>query len=721
MVMRFRSLVFLALAVVAAPVHAVTYNYWKYNPTGQKVYLSIGDTCAAVKSYFRSVGNDATIAVYSSGLTCTANGYPIAAVGVYYKTCADGQLLESNASGGSATCVAPPNPENLGCPEKACPEGNPINVGAGNKLQRELDYEGGGLFPLRLERFYNSGGNFVGGGTYYSTSRDPLPRQLGGVGPYWNGYYLRRLVVGDAYVNLVTNQSGTDYYTILAIRPTGDAIFFKSTELPATNNPAIHEKLQRLQNPDGSTSGWMLTSASGSLKEFYDASGTLLALEDRNGNRHSLEYDISGRVWKVTDPLGKKLTFSYMSAVPASTSMQVASVQTPQGTISYTYDANGMLNKVTHEDGSNRQYKYEVAGSPNLLTGIVDEKGVRYATWSYANGLAVSSEHAGGVEKVSVTYGSNGAVTVTNALGKTKGQTIATVSRLKLPATVGTYAEPGASAPSTTRVYDANSNITSVTDPRGIVTTYTYDLARNLEVSRTEASGTPQARTITTTWHATWELPLTVTEPGRTTTYTYDAKGNRLSKTVTDTATSQSQSWTWTYNSAGQVLSEDGPRTDVSDVATYSYYASPSPYKGFLQSVTNAVGQATQLTSYNAQGQVLTMLDPNGVTTTFTYDARGRQKSRSSNGKTTSYDYDAVGQMTKVTLPDGNWVTYTYDDAHRLTAIQDKAGNKVVYTLDLMSRRTKEEVHDTQGTLAGALKWVETLLASTSAPSLAAH
>jgi YD repeat-containing protein len=68
----------------------------------------------------------------------------------------------------------------------------------------------------------------------------------------------------------------------------------------------------------------------------------------------------------------------------------------------------------------------------------------------------------------------------------------------------------------------SNGQLTSKTDNKGNRTTYIYN-SRGLETSRTEAAGTPQARTITTDWHPTLFLPVTVTEPTRITTYTYDA------------------------------------------------------------------------------------------------------------------------------------------------------------------------------------------------------
>ncbi len=56
--------------------------------------------------------------------------------------------------------------------------------------------------------------------------------------------------------------------------------------------------------------------------------------------------------------------------------------------------------------------------------------------------------------------------------------------------------------------------------------------SRGRELSRTEAAGTPQARTIATTWHPEFNKPSVVSEPGRQTAYSYDAQGRLLSTTV---------------------------------------------------------------------------------------------------------------------------------------------------------------------------------------------
>ena len=73
--------------------------------------------------------------------------------------------------------------------------------------------------------------------------------------------------------------------------------------------------------------------------------------------------------------------------------------------------------------------------------------------------------------------------------------------------------------------YDTNGNVASRTDFNGHVTQYTYDLTRNLETSRVEAFGTPEARTITTAWHPVFRLPTHRAEPLRLTTLVYDDTG----------------------------------------------------------------------------------------------------------------------------------------------------------------------------------------------------
>ena len=145
----------------------------------------------------------------------------------------------------------------------------------------------------------------------------------------------------------------------------------------------------------------------------------------------------------------------------------------------------------------------------------------------------------------------------------------------------------------------------------------------------------------------------------------------------------------------GQTLTVDGPRTDVADVTTYTYYGVTDPCigcRGNVNTMTNAVGHVTIYKTYDADGQPTLIADPNNAATTMSYDLRGRLKSRVVGGESTTFDYDNAGQLVKVTQPDGSFLRYQYDAAHRLTELVDSTGNIIQYTLDAMGNGEKYNV-----------------------------
>jgi YD repeat-containing protein len=388
------------------------------------------------------------------------------------------------------------------------------------------------------------------------------------------------------------------------------------------------------------------------------------------------------------------------------------------GLYRYAYDANNNLASVTYPDGTSKTYHYENSAFPHALTGVTDENGNRYATYTYdAQGRGISTEHAGGAEQTSLAYNTDGSTTVTDALGTARTYQFQTILGVVKPKGQSQPGGSGCGASALALSYDANGNVASRTDFNGNLTTYTYDLTRNLETSRTEgltSSGatTPVTRTIMTAWHTTFRLPVQITNGNQQTTYSYNSQGDITEKTIKDLAANTTRTWTthYTYSSVPGVLLqkvEDGPRTDVSDLTTYDYYPADASCtgghlgcRGQLQQITDALGHLTQLTHYNAHGQVEQLTDPNGLVTTLAYDSRQRLLSFDVGGETTTYTYDPVGQLTRVTRPDGSYLAYRYDAAHRLIQIQDNLGNSLSYTLDGLGNRVKEETHDPSGLLA---------------------
>ncbi len=572
---------------------------------------------------------------------------------------------------------------------------NPIHGGTGNKYWSETDYLPTGANRLQFSRYYNSHNSGVVNGT---------------MGRAWRHGYdhsITTAIVNNRAFADMTRASGATY----SFAASGNAYIGNGTD--------ISDQLIALRDAAGNIAGWQYLVAADKSIENYDAAGKLVSIRDQAGLVQTLTYSDSttpvatapraGFLIRVADPYGRQLNLTYDSLGRINQLTDPAG-----GKYLYRYGPAYDLVSVTYPDTRVKGYLYNEAaftGNNNLptaLTGVVDENNSRFATYRYnAQGQAISSEHAGGVNRYQLTYRSN-STTITDPMGSARAYDYQPVLGV-IRAT--SQSVPGGTGDTSARLtYDSNGNIASRTDFNGNVTTYAYDLASNLEIRRVEASNRPQARTITTQWHLSQRLPESISEPLRRTSFVYDASGNLLSKTVQATAdatgvqgltaatTGAARRWTYTYNNAGQVLTTKGPRTDADDVTTYAYDA-----QGNLASVTNALGHVTTLSNYDAHGHAGRITDANGVTTDMSYHPRGWLTSRTVTGagstETTSYAYDGVGQLTQVNLPDGSAVTYTYDPAHRLTAIADSLGNRIVYTLDAIGNRISEQVRDPNGQL----------------------
>ena len=415
-------------------------------------------------------------------------------------------------------------------------------------------------------------------------------------------------------------------------------------------------------------------------------------------------------------------------------SSRIATMTDPaSGVYQYAYDADGNLSSVAYPDSKVRTYHYNEAAFtsntnlPYALTGITDENGVRFATYTYdTQGRAFITEHAGGAGRHTLSY-STGSTTTTDPLGSDYTRQFQTILGVAKSISQTQPAGAGCSAAASATTYDVNGNVSSSTDFNGNKTCFAFDLTRNLETARVEglASGTAcpsdpvnyipanaTERKTLTTWDANFRLPTLVTEAQHETSLSYDTHGKTTNLSIRDTATNATRTWTTTYSYHPTVLGaltqriEDGPRTDVSDITTIDYYAPDASCasghfgcRGQVSRVTNALGHITQITRYNALGQPEAMIDPNGLVTALTYDGRQRLLSRTESTETTQYQYDGVGQVTRITFPDNSFLNYTYDGAHRLIEITDTLSNRIHYTLDLMGNRTTEDVLDPSNTL----------------------
>ncbi|MFC4763901.1 DUF6531 domain-containing protein [Dyella koreensis] len=366
--------------------------------------------------------------------------------------------------------------------------GNPVSIASGNKFQVEKDFRDANG-ELAFERYYNG----------YSRA--------------WTHSYGMTLAINGNTLLLTSDDGRSSIFTLTNGVPVGEP----------TEQGSLRQGNQQ----------WIYTAADNTIYTF-DAMGFLVRKQLADGRAQTITYTFqapSKMKFTVTDSGGRTLQY-----VTSWYRGPLESLTTGGMTITYTTaGATYLITKAVKSWGDHtttRSYVYEDANNLDLLTGIIDERGVRFATWHYdSQGRAISSEHANGAEKVSLAYQDDGSVVVTNALGHNVTYRYQVIQGIKRVTAIEGEPAAGCPASNSTYTYTARGQVETKTDALGTVTAYEYD-TMGRETKRVEAKGTPQERTTTTTWDATRFLPLTVTMPDRVTTYTYDDLGRQLSTSV---------------------------------------------------------------------------------------------------------------------------------------------------------------------------------------------
>ncbi|WP_243640704.1 RHS repeat-associated core domain-containing protein [Thiogranum longum] len=584
---------------------------------------------------------------------------------------------------------------------------NPIHSGTGNKFQQETDINGAKSHSPGFTRFYNS----------FQYQPDTVIRAPI-LGHGWRHNYM-------ASVRLDASSSIS---TATLQRSDGKTIFFTLSGNLWVPDADVFSKLDRTTDENGVPTGWQHTTLDNTV-ELYDLNGILISITDVLGDTQYLSYDTNGRLDRIDTDIGEYLQFGY------DASNRIATITDHTGRIwGYRYDASNNLEYVDNADGTTKQYHYEDANFPNVLTGITDERGIRYATWTYdAQGRASRGTHAGNAERVDITYNTDGTRTVTNSLGQSSTYTTTVQQGVSLLTGV---LGPGCSTcggSNTSYSYDPASNKLLDRTENGLTTAYgSYNLKGQYGY-KIEAQGTPEQHRTDYTYDARFYNKIaTIIEPSvfasdptvqctvgtdcKVTTYTYDNFGNRTSETIngfTPSGMPVTSATTWAYTAPlNQVSQIDGPRTDVADITQYRYYPNdttiPVGTRARLREIEDANGVLTRSNiQYTATGKVSSEARPNGLTLSYTYYPGNDRlqtltESDGTSTRTTRWTYLATGEVQTITTgdgsPDATTLTFGYDDARRLTRITDGLGNHIDYTLDTEGNRLAETTFDANGT-----------------------
>ncbi|MHA6890516.1 RHS repeat-associated core domain-containing protein [Ralstonia pseudosolanacearum] len=239
-----------------------------------------------------------------------------------------------------------------------------------------------------------------------------------------------------------------------------------------------------------------------------------------------------------------------------------------------------------------------------------------------------------------------------------------------------------ASQASTTQfAYDSAGNLTQITDPRGLVTTFTYDaLGRSIQVQMPPATAGGLASTATFAYDGQDRVSQVTDPRNLVTAYTVDGLGNATQQQSPDTGLAKA-----TYDAAGnltRLTDARGKSTaytyDALNRLTHAVYASGVAsnftYDGGLHPQPNDIGRLTHISDESGQ-------------TRFVYDGFGNVVSKAQtttvNGvakkQSVAYGYgtsgNTNGQLISLTYPSGNIVGYSYDGAGRIAGLSLTTAN----------------------------------------------
>ncbi|MCA1594680.1 MAG: DUF6531 domain-containing protein, partial [Acidobacteria bacterium] len=484
--------------------------------------------------------------------------------------------------------------------------------------------------------------------------------------------------------------------------------------------------LSQLTNRVGRSINFSWNSGDRTLAQITDASsgtallnfnyqgGQLASVTDAYGRRVVYTYEVPygsapGRLQSVSQVGDVGTTpparWSYTYALNNGQQLNSITVPSPSGngnsTAAINYDDRGRVTSLVDGNGNRRVYTY---GTTSTQVQVKDAANTTVATWAQnytldarntgvmdANNKSTVREYNDAANPLKATrvvdkngkattftYDQRGSVlTVTSPRNVT---TTYTYDYTAFPLGRLTSVKEGSKPATTFTYYEPSGLVHTVTSPSptgsGTVTaSYTYDEMGN--VLTATGPGNNAASQITTTLSYTTDgaftqpaktgQPLTVTDNlGHTSHRRYDAQGR-----VTSEKDAQGFETNVSYNVAGQVDTVTLPATGQTgtgrarSVSTYLYPGGPLA----TSTAFNESGvQAQQVSyTYGPEGETLSVagsVEP----VTYAYDALYRLKTlKDGNNNQTTYAYNSVGDLTRVQMPGGETTQFPLHDANGQT------------------------------------------------------
>jgi RHS repeat-associated protein len=461
--------------------------------------------------------------------------------------------------------------------------------------------------------------------------------------------------------------------------------------------------------PAGALQGW--TYPNGMAVNLTYSGSHVVQITNTIGRSLTLSY-VGNDIATVTDDTGRTVRYGY-----DGNSNLTNFADALGATTIYSYDRSGAYDAFAHLT----QVFYPFNPGNPYVTNWYDPLG-RVIQQANGNGNASNFYFAGSRSELIDALGNRHVTYQTNRGKVTKD---AFVLSANFGDVFNDTAQQNGVVNVTTNQYDGLDRLTLTTLPERGTTAYSYATAVNpwanniASITRTAKIGSPLAPLTTSLqYDAIYNKPTQVIDPrGLVSTLSYDPPTGNLFAAVADSGPSPHVNATsfFTYDAYGRALTA----TDPNGVLTaFSYDARENLVLQVADSGAGHLNAATVF-AYDAVGNVVSRTDPNGNTTTMSYDADRRlvataapapfnsgaaltqtanvydldghlvsvTRANGASNVVTRMSYTATGQVQAVIDANGNVTTNSYDVDDRLASVTDPLSRLTVYRYDAMSRR----------------------------------
>lgn len=458
-------------------------------------------------------------------------------------------------------------------------------------------------------------------------------------------------------------------------------------------------------------------------------------------------YDSSwNKLASIVDPMGNETDFTYYPNAGACGSTGVANsmmckaqrpaVSGTRPTFTYQYNSSGLVTQSVDPAGITTKHAYDpfgnmtsttegaaaVGSNPalnlvtsftpdaygNVLTTLDPRGNAVTATWDVMRRKLTETSRNGGATALPLTqkrwiYDLNGRPVEEDRATGFDGSGNPTGWQAWLTAytpTGKTWRTTDPLGHAATTAYDALDRVLFVTDPAGLVTGRTWDLAGQ-QLSETRGVGTPQQQNYAAfTYWPDGENKSVTDANSNTINLAYDDFNRIASITHPDSTTELSaydpngDLTIWTNRGGFSVVRcYDVLSRKVSEAGiTGATNTGSCPTGGTSNLTTRSWDMQTGSFGYDLAGRLTSASNAN-LAITWAYDAAGRPITRGGT-QTGAWGWDAAGNMTSVTYAEGSVFTYSYDALNRTGAALQGATTLASLGYDPLGRRTTLSFND---------------------------